>query len=160
MPATDRRRGFTLVEVLVALAIVSVSLLAVFMAIGETINNATYLLDRSFAGWIADNRITEVRLSGVYPSVEQTEGDVEYAGRNWHWVQKVSQTPVDGMRRIDVTVRRETDAEGAPLASLAGFVGMTATTTGPSSRPWNVGALEDGGDGDGDGDSDDDDGDT
>jgi general secretion pathway protein I len=148
MPNPDASRGFTLVEVVVALAIVAVGMLAVFKTIGDTINNVSTLRDRSFAAWIADNQITELRLSGQMPSVDETAGDLEYAGRRWYWVAKVSQTPVDGLRRIDVRVRREGDAEDSSLVSLAGFIGATATSTGISPTPWNTGQV-DGGGGDG-----------
>lgn len=133
--------GFTLVEVVVALAIVAIGMLAVFKTIGDTINNVSTLRDRSFAAWIADNRITEVRLSGQMPSVDETEGDLEFAGRRWYWVARVSQTPVEGLRRIDVTVRREGDAADSSLISLAGFVGATATSAGTSPTPWNTGPV-------------------
>lgn len=146
-------RGFTLVEVVVALAIVAIGMLAVFKTIGDTVNNVATLRDRSFAAWIADNRITELRLSGQMPSVDETAGDLEYAGRRWHWVTRVSQTPVDGLRRVDVRVRREDDAEDSSLVSLAGFIGAIATSTGPSPTPWNTGQADDGGNGDGDGET-------
>lgn len=151
MTTSDAMRGFTLIEVVVALAIVAVGMFAVFKTIGDTINNIGYLRDRSLAAWIADNQITEMRLSGEYPSVDETKGETEYAGRRWHWVAKVSQTPVEGLRRIDVRVRRDGDAEDAALVSLAGFIGATASSTGPSPTPWNTGAPVDGqGDGPGD----------
>jgi len=139
MPPTDRNRGFTLVEVVVALAIVAVGMFAVFKTIGDTTHNISYLRDRSLAAWIADNRITEMRLSGELPSVDQTEGEVDFAGRRWHWVATVAQTPVAGLRRIDVRVRRDEDAGDSALVSLAGFVGATAAASAPSTTPWNSG---------------------
>lgn len=137
--------GFTLVEVVVALAIVAIGMLAVFKTIGDTVSNIGYLRDRSFAAWIADNRITELRLTGQLPSVDETNGDIEYAGQRWHWTANVSQTPVDGLRRIDVGVRRESDPEGSSLATLAGFIGATATASAPSSTPWISGEPTGGG---------------
>jgi general secretion pathway protein I len=142
MKPSNRLRGFTLIEVVVALAIVALGMFAVFKAIGDTTSNIGYLRDRSLAGWIADNRITEIRLSGEYPSVDKTEGDVDYAGRRWHWIATVSQTQVDGLRRIDMQVRREDDASDSSLVSLAGFVGSTMMSTGPSATAWNTGAVE------------------
>jgi general secretion pathway protein I len=136
-------RGFTLVEVVVALAIVAIGMLAVFKTIGDTVHNVTDLRDRSFAAWIADNRITELRISGEMPSVEETAGELEFAGRRWHWVTKVSQTQVQGLRRIDVTVRRDEDPEGASLVSLAGFIGATATAAPPSRVDWYAGGPGD-----------------
>lgn len=151
-------RGFTLIEVVVALAIVAVGMLAVFKTIGDTVRNVDDLRDRSFAEWIADNRITEMRISGEMPSVEETAGELDYAGRHWHWVTKVSQTQVQGLRRIDVSVRREEDPEGTAVVTLAGFIGRTASSAPPSRADWygdddsgDPGADDDGGDEDGDG---------
>jgi len=129
-------RGFTLIEVVVALAIVAIGMLAVFKTIGDSVNNVSELRDRSFAGWIADNRVTEIRLSGQMPSVEETAGEVDFAGRRWHWVTTVSQTQVQGLRRIDVAVRRDGDPDGSSLVHLSGFVGATATASPPSPADW------------------------
>jgi general secretion pathway protein I len=137
MSSADQR-GFTLVEVVVALAITAIGMLAVFKTIGDTAHNVTDLRDRTFASWIADNRITEIRISGEMPSVDETAGEIEFAGRRWHWVTKVSQTQVQGLRRIDVTVRRDEDPEGASLAALAGFVGATATASPPAGADWHA----------------------
>jgi general secretion pathway protein I len=145
MKSPDRARGFTLIEVVVALAIVGVGMFAVFKTIGDTANNVTFLRDRTIAAWVADNRITEMRLTGQMPSVDETEGEVEMAGRRWHWVAKVSQTPVEGIRRIDLSVRRADDAAGTSILSLAGFVGATAAATGPSPAQWSGGGIDEGG---------------
>ena len=158
-----RSRGFTLIEVVVALAIVAIGMLAVFKTIGDTVNNVTVLRDRSFATWIADNRITEIRISGEMPSVEETAGEVEFGGRRWHWVTTVSQTQVQGLRRIDVSVRRDGDAENSSLVNLAGFVGATAMAAPASTTDWYLSngptdpGEEDNGEGDGDGDEEEDD---
>jgi general secretion pathway protein I len=133
---SPEQHGFTLIEVVVALAIVAIGMLAVFKTIGDSVNNVEALRDRSFAGWIADNRIAEIRLSGQVPSVEETAGEVEFAGRRWHWVTKVSQTQVEGLRRIDVSVRRDGDPEDSSLVTLAGFVGATATASPPTIPDW------------------------
>lgn len=149
-------RGFTLIEVVVALAILGIGMLAVFKTIGDTVNNVEVLRDRSFAEWIADNRITEVRLTGEMPSVEEKAGEVEFAGRQWHWVTKVSQTQVRGMRRIDVSVRRDEDPDDSSIVTLSGFVGATATAAPPANDDWYANIESDGdGNGDGDGDGDD-----
>ena len=150
------QRGFTLVEVVVALAITAIGMLAVFKTIGDTAHNVTDLRDRTFASWIADNRLTEIRISGEMPSVDEASGDVEFAGRRWHWVTKVSQTQVQGLRRIDVTVRRDEDPDGASLATLAGFVGATATASPAAAVDWH-GYGNSGGPGDDDEDEEDED---
>jgi general secretion pathway protein I len=140
-------RGFTLIEVVVALAILGIGMLAVFKTIGDTVYNVNELRDRSFAEWIADNRITEIRISGEMPSVEETAGEVEFAGRQWHWLTKVSQTQVQGLRRIDVSVRRDEDPENSSMVTLSGFVGATATAAPQAVLDWYQGIdNQDGGD--------------
>jgi general secretion pathway protein I len=151
-------RGFTLIEVVVALAILGIGMLAVFKTIGDTVHNVAELRDRSFAEWIADNRITEVRISGEMPSVEETAGEVEFAGRQWHWLTKVSQTQVQGLRRIDVSVRRDDDPENSSIVTLSGFVGATATAAPQTLLDWYQG-IENQAGGDGDEDQDEDGGD-
>jgi general secretion pathway protein I len=151
-------RGFTLIEVVVALAILGIGMLAVFKTIGDTVHNVDELRDRSFAEWIADNRITEIRISGEMPSVEETAGEVEFAGRQWHWLTKVSQTQVQGLRRIDVSVRRDDDPENSSIVTLSGFVGATATAAPQANLDWYQ-EIESQGSGDGDGDGDEDGGD-
>ena len=146
-------RGFTLIEVVVALAILGIGMLAVFKTIGDTVYNVNELRDRSFAEWIADNRITEVRISGEMPSVEETAGEVEFAGRQWHWLTKVSQTQVQGLRRIDVSVRRDDDPENSAIVTLSGFVGATATAAPQATLDWYQ-DIEGSGSGDGDEDED------
>jgi general secretion pathway protein I len=100
-----KTRGFTLIEVLVALAIVAVGMSAVLGAMTSSADTAIYLRDKSFAQWIALNRIAEVRLKGQLPAKGKSEGDVDFAEGKWHWQQEVLPLQVKGMWRIDVSVR-------------------------------------------------------
>ncbi len=129
-------RGFTLLEVVVALAIVAIGMLAAFRAVTGVAGNAAWLRDRTFAAWIASDLITEVRLRGQMPSVDETEGDLDYAGQRWRWQATVVQTEVSGLRQIRVTVRREADPGDAALVEMVGVLGSAQLASAPSPTPW------------------------
>ena len=104
-------RGFTLIEVLVALAIVAVGMAAVMSALSSSANTVVYMRDKTFAQWVALNQLATLRVTGQTPSVGDTNGDLDYAGRSWHWKQEVVASEVPGVMRIDVSVRPK-DAKG------------------------------------------------
>lgn len=148
MSSAERRSaGFTLIEVVVAMAVVALGLLAVFRVVSDTVNNTSHLRDRTFAEWIADNLLTEIRLRGSLPSVGSASGTVDYAGREWAWESTVSETPVPDLVRVDVEVRlSETGGEGS-LARLSGFLGKVAQTTPRGAPQWLQPGGEQGEDG-------------
>ncbi|MBK8164100.1 MAG: type II secretion system minor pseudopilin GspI [Gammaproteobacteria bacterium] len=114
-----RPRGFTLLEILVALAVIAIALAAI---VGETVQrlgNAARLTDRTLAHWVAMNRITEQQLSTSWPAVGVTTGTSDMAGREWFWSLKVSSTEDDGVRRLDVEVRAEKGEERPSSTAIA-----------------------------------------
>jgi general secretion pathway protein I len=137
----SRTRAFTLIEVLVALAIASIGLAAALAVVTNSARNVNYLRDKTLASWIAINRITTVHLGMQMPSVDKTDGDLDFANDKWKWVQTVTQTEVPGMRRIDVAVRRAGDPDDAPIATVSGFVGRTEVQSQPSSASWEYSAA-------------------
>jgi general secretion pathway protein I len=98
-------RGFTLIEVLVALAIVTVGMAAVLGTLNSSADTIVYLRDKTFANWVALNQVATVRLAGQQPATGDSDGKVDFAGRTWVWQQTVSTTQIPGMERIDVNVR-------------------------------------------------------
>ena len=126
----DAQRGFTLLEVLVALAVLATSMGAVIQAVGEYTRNQAYLRDRTFAEWVARNQLLAVQLEQRWPSVGQEKGDAElpaesgdFPGREWRWEMQVIQTAEPDLRRLDIEVfDREADDDAAPLARLSGFM--------------------------------------
>jgi general secretion pathway protein I len=100
-----RARGFTLIEVLVALAIVAIGMAALLSTLSSSADGASYQRDKTFAEWVALNRLAEVRLALQRPSKGKTDGEVELAGRKWKWSQEVLETEIKGVMRIDVSVR-------------------------------------------------------
>jgi len=100
-----RRCGFTLIEVLVALAIVAIGMAAVLGALSSSAGTISYLRDKTFAQWVALNRISTLRLSGQQTPVGNSDGDLDFGGRSWHWRQEVVATQIPGVVRIDIRVR-------------------------------------------------------
>jgi len=115
-----RRTGFTLIEVLVALAIVSIALLAALRAAGQGTTNVSELRARLLAGWVAENILAEHRARGDWLPLgiqrgRQLEGGVEFG-----WREEVIATPNSAFRRVDVFVFTAPE-ESRALAHLTGF---------------------------------------
>lgn len=120
--------GFTLLEIMVALFIVSVALLAM-QATELQANMVTYgLRERSFAQWVANNRLTELRLAPEWPSTGDETSSTELANIRWRIEVSVSETTDPDLRRIDVAVSLES-APRDVIVRLTGFRGR------PQQRP-------------------------
>lgn len=119
-------RGFTLLEVMIALAILAIALSAVMRAVGAATNNVAEWRERTLAGWVADNRLAEHRALGHWLPVGKAEGLAEQGGVGFRWVEEVSATPNGQFRRIEVKVWSVPTAGGGGeakvLSSLSGFV--------------------------------------
>ena len=114
-------RGFTLVEILVALAVLAIALSAVMRLTAQTIDTTVALRDRSLALWVAQDRLTEHLVLQDWPNIDTTDGKSEMGGREWFWREQVSGTENVKMRRIEITVRLTANDEAA-LARLVGYV--------------------------------------
>jgi len=117
-----RCKGFTLLEVMVALAVIAFALAAGASAVSSNARNASGLQQRTYAHWVAMNKMAELQLSHQWPSTKTTKGSALMARHEWFWAMKVSNTPNPVIRRVDVMVRPEEDDE-SPLVTLTGFVG-------------------------------------
>jgi general secretion pathway protein I len=103
-----RHRGFTLIEVLVALAIVALGMGALLAALTASAGNVQALREKTLAQWIALNQVADARLNLQAPSIGTTEGDVNNFGNsNWHWQRTISSVGmIPGLLQITVGVRR------------------------------------------------------
>ena len=98
-------RGFTLVEVLVALAVVALGSAAVMSAIGTGADASSRLRERTYAEWVALNRMAEIRVSREWPLASNEVGEETMAGQRWQWRQTIESSDVRGVWRIRVDAR-------------------------------------------------------
>ena len=116
-------RGFTLLEVLVALAILSISLIAALRSGAVATQNAGEIRQRLLADWVARDRLEEHRARRDWPPLGSSTGEATQAGVRFRWEEKVVGTPNYQFRRIDIRVLpAETAAQEQSLAKLTGFL--------------------------------------
>jgi general secretion pathway protein I len=113
-----RARGFTLIEVLVALAIVAIALGAGIQAAGALTSNAQRIADVSLAQWCVDNRLTALKLAGRsrLPGVGDSDFACEQLGRTLRGRLVARPTPNPNFRRFDAHVA---DEAGRPLVTVS-----------------------------------------
>ena len=117
-----QQRGFTLIEVLVAMTILAVGVTALVSATGASAWRAEFLRNRELGRWVAANKLTELQVLPAWPDTGTTNTEVELAGRTWY-VRTVTQRVDDpDLRRVDVQSRLDQDADSY-IYVVTGFVG-------------------------------------
>ena len=121
--------GFTLVEVMVALAVVALAVPALLFTLFQQLEGTEYLRDRSMASWVAANRLNELKLvvakQGAVPE-GQLSGETRLAQRDWYWWIEQEGTEVPGFIRVDINVATEETAEPG-LHTLTAFISAGST---------------------------------
>ena len=121
-----RAGGFTLIEGLVALAILAVALAAASRASMMMADSSAELRQRMLASWVAQNRLAELQARRAWPDVGTREGEAEQAGLLLRWRETVSATPNQAFRRIEISVG-EPDREHV-LSRLTGYLARAANS--------------------------------
>jgi general secretion pathway protein I len=104
-------RGFTLIEVMVALVIVALGMMAVHTQLNRYAAASAYVEQKTLASWIATNKLTELSIAPTWPSLGDYDEDVEFAGQQWRCAVEVSETAVTNLHRVDVSVSLLSDPE-------------------------------------------------
>ena len=119
-------RGFTLVEVMVALAVVAVSLPALMLALNQQIDGTAYMRDKSLANMVAANKLEEIRLISKATRklpVGEGSGVRELADRDWYWWRQSTPQPDNpNFYRIEIRVAQSEERVDEPLITLVAFM--------------------------------------
>ena len=121
----QRQRGFTLVEVMVALAVVAIALPALLVTLNQHVDATGYLRDKSMAQMVAANKFEELRiLSRAGQSLLQGKesGVSSMAGREWYWWLESQPTEANNFYRVAIDVAADEEQGATPLFTLVAFL--------------------------------------
>ena len=118
-----RHCGFTLLEVLIALLVLALALLALSRTAANQVDTFGALRERTIAGWLAADVLAQTRLATPFPAIGTSDGRRRFGGRDWRYDVVVQGTPATSIRRIDVHVYAPDDPK-SPIATLTGFGGQ------------------------------------
>ncbi|HLV77039.1 MAG TPA: type II secretion system minor pseudopilin GspI [Marinobacter sp.] len=121
----SRHRGFTLLEVLVALLVFGLIATAAAEVGSNYISSFERVRDKTLAGWLAENRINELRLQESLPDISENSTDTDFGNHRWQVTTVVQGTAEPTMRRVEITVAKYPDGQREPFSvhSLAAFLG-------------------------------------
>lgn len=121
---TNSQSGFTLLEILVALAILAVASAGLIKATGQNVSNLQYMENKLFATWVAENKLNELRIKKSWPKIGSSTELITMANRRWDLSIKVSPTTNSNLRRVKIDVRDNlSDMDQDKIAVLSGFIG-------------------------------------
>jgi general secretion pathway protein I len=116
----NKNRGFTLIEVMVALTIIAISLGALLSTSGTQASSASYLKQKTLAHWVAVNELTQIRISKQFPDIGDKKGSTSMANKDWYWIRSTKKTADDNAVQVIFTMYADKDYE-QNLTSLAGY---------------------------------------
>ena len=131
----DHQHGFTLLEVMVALTVASLSLFAVLASVSQMVDTSTTIRDRTYASWIAQNQLAEMRLQNESAEVGEASGEVDFANLEWRWEAAISETGVENLHRVEVDVFFAGGDDA--IWRSTGFIGEPGIP-GEANRAWLV----------------------
>ena len=129
----NARRGFTLIEVLVALVIVAFGMGAALKALTSAADSTARLREKTFAAWIGLNQLATERLGTGVKTTGSQEAEIDYAGSRWHWQQTMEDMEVPGLKRITVRVRHSNQKGTIEAGSDKS---SSSTTSNPQDEDW------------------------
>ena len=122
MKVCTHRKGFTLIEVVVALAIIAIGMAAVIRAAGEVTKNTSLLNERTIAMWVAQNAMAEFELNLDGERNKENKGSEEIAGIEWYWQKIIEKTEDPDISRVEIQVRKDKKESSQIYASLVSLL--------------------------------------
>lgn len=116
-----KQKAFTLLEVLVALAVLTMGLGTVIKVAGTQAIQLGYLKNKTVALWIASNKANDIQLD-KWPATGTSSGHEFMANQEWRWKLTISNTADKDLRRLDIDVNRVNE-EGEPVVRFIAFTG-------------------------------------
>ncbi len=118
--SNNKNRGFTLIEVMVALTIIAISLGALLNTSGTQANSAGYLKNKTIAHWVAVNELTQLRISKEFPDTGDKKSSTEMANHDWYWIRTTKKTEDEDARQVTFTVYADKEYQ-KNLSTLIGY---------------------------------------
>ena len=111
-------KGFTLIEVVVAVAVIAIGLMGTIKTVGTVTRNTANLNERVIATWVAQNAMASYELNLEDDAEKETTGSEEVAGIEWYWTKTLVNTQDPGIQRVEIDVRRDDEPDSQVYASL------------------------------------------
>ncbi len=114
------KKGFTLIEVMLAMAIFAIAGTALLGSTDASLRNLSALEQKMIASWVVSNQLVDASLERTWPP-RNKQGKEEMAGHEWYWQRKIIKTTDKNMRAIVVEVKANENDQGA-LATMMTYV--------------------------------------
>lgn len=122
IPGIISHKGFTLIEILVSLAIIAISLGAIISTSGTQAQQATYLKQKTIAHWVAMNEITKLQVTNTFPDLGDKKGSTEMANYEWFWTRTTKELAITkNVREVSFQIYADKQRENK-LTQLTGSV--------------------------------------
>ena len=126
------QRGFTLIEILIAMAILAIAMGALLQSAAQNASNTASLRDRTLAQWVAANKLAELQTQKTWSPIGKTKGEMAMANSTWYWQVEVLKVNDDDLRRVEISVRK-IESSKSSLYTLPGFISSSNVYTNGSA---------------------------
>lgn len=116
-------RGFTLIEIMVAMAIIAIALASLMKASGNHTHSAAYLKSKTLAHYVAMNEVARLQIANQWPDLGSSSKSIEMAGTEWYWIREVEETGDESgnIRGVKFTIYQD-EKRTQNLAQVQAFI--------------------------------------